>query len=474
MFAHKTVYHKPQPACFAEASESAIPLVLLTAEEFSDWLAGQAADVQRWVRQQRFTAQAGTDCSIPGEQGQVAQILVGVDTLTDLAALARLPAKLAPQAYRLATPLTHEQQLTLALGWGMACYRFTLGRQAEEGSNWPKLQLPAEVLAQAAPVIEAVHYVRDLINQPANILHPDALTEQAQALADTYKADCHVIVGEKLLRQNFPAIYAVGQAGSHPPQLIDLRWGKHTHPKVILVGKGVCFDSGGLNLKPGNSMRLMKKDMGGAAHALGLAKMIMQAQLPIQLQVLIPAVENAVGSQAYRPGDVLTMRDGTTVEIDNTDAEGRLVVADALSFACEQQPELIIDFATLTGAARVALGPDVPVLFTNQDALAGQLAQHAEQTQDPLWRLPLVTHYRQMLDSEIADMTNSAASPFAGAITAALFLQHFVTESITWAHIDLMAWNPTNRPAHPQGGEAMAMRAIFDYLAASFPPATTA
>jgi leucyl aminopeptidase len=468
MFAHKTVYHKPQPACFAETSESAIPLVLLNADEFSGWLAGQAASIQRWVTEQRFTAQADTYCAIPGEQGQVTQILVGVAAVADLAALAILPAKLAQQEYRLANLLTHEQLLTLALGWGLACYRFTLSQQAEQASSWPKLQLPADALTQVIPVIEAVHYVRDLINQPANILHPDALAQQAQTLADTYKANCHVIVGEKLLRQNFPAIYAVGQAGGHPPQLIDLRWGKHAHPKVTLIGKGVCFDSGGLNLKPGNSMRLMKKDMGGAAHVLGLAKMIMQAQLPVRLQVLIPAVENAVGSQAYRPGDVLTMRDGTTVEVDNTDAEGRLVVADALSFASEQQPELIIDFATLTGAARVALGPDVPVLFTNREALAGQLAQHAEQTQDPLWRLPLVAHYRQMLDSEIADMTNCANSPFAGAITAALFLQHFVTEDIAWAHIDLMAWNPTSRPAHPQGGEAMAMRAIFDYLVASF------
>ena len=313
-------------------------------------------------------------------------------------------------------------------------------------------------------MLEAITLVRDLINTPAEDMMPEQLAAAVLALGQTFNADVTQIIGDDLLRQNYPVIHIVGRASTHAPRLIDLRWGDPTHPKLTLIGKGVCFDSGGLDLKPANGMRLMKKDMGGAAHAIGLAQLIMSTGLPVRLRLLVAAVENAVSGNAFRPGDVVRSRQGISIEIDNTDAEGRLILCDALADAATDQPDLMVDFATLTGAARVAVGTEVPAFFTTSDALAQALMDAAVQQHDPIWRLPLHRPYRQMLDSKIADIANSASSPFGGAITAALFLQEFVPDSLHWVHFDLMAWNNRNRPGRPEGGEAMGLRAVFECL----------
>ena len=311
--------------------------------------------------------------------------------------------------------------------------------------------------------VAGIYRVRDLVNTPAEDMMPEHLSDAVKTMAGEFNAKVAEIVGDALLKKNFPAIHAVGRAASHAPRLIDLRWGKSNHPKLTLVGKGVCFDSGGLDLKPASGMRLMKKDMGGAAHAIGLAHMIMSAGLPVRLRMLVPAVENAVSGNAYRPGDVVTSRKGLSIEIDNTDAEGRVILCDALTEAAAETPDLVIDFATLTGAARVALGTDLPAMFCNHDQVAQGLADSAASVHDPVWRLPLYRPYRELIDSPIADIVNSGG-PYGGAITAALFLQDFVPAATPWVHFDLMAWNLRSRPGRPEGGEAMGLRAILDYL----------
>ena len=293
---------------------------------------------------------------------------------------------------------------------------------------------------------------------------PKELAAAARKLAKTHKAQITVTSGDQLLKQNYPTIHAVGRAASDPPRLIDLRWGNVRHPKITLVGKGVCFDSGGLDIKSSAGMRYMKKDMGGAAHALGIASMVMAAKLPIRLRVLIGAVENAISGNAYRPGDVIKTRQGLTVEVGNTDAEGRLVMSDCLTEACREKPEAVLDFATLTGAARVALGTDLPALFSNNDGLAKDLLDASEKSVDPIWQLPLFDDYRGLLKSDIADLNNISTGGYGGAITAALFLQAFVDDKTPWAHFDLMAWNTQSRPGRPVGGEAMGLRAVYSML----------
>jgi len=309
--------------------------------------------------------------------------------------------------------------------------------------------------------------VRDLINTPANDMLPSHLASAAEDVAREFGARATTTVGDDLAK-GFPMIHAVGRASTDAPRLIDLVWGDPAHPKVTLVGKGVCFDSGGLDLKPANGMRLMKKDMGGAAHALGLARLVMANALPVRLRVLIPAVENAVAGNAFRPGDVIRARSGTTVEIDNTDAEGRLVLCDALSLACEEKPAALIDYSTLTGAARTALGTELPALFANDDALAVGIESAGRACADLVWRLPLHAPYKKMLDSKIADFANGSSSPYAGAIVAALFLETFVAAGVPWAHFDIMAWNTASQPGRPEGGEAMGLRAVYAMLAERF------
>jgi leucyl aminopeptidase len=353
------------------------------------------------------------------------------------------------------------------VGWGLGAYQFTRYRTEVQPSA--RLAIPQKCSAAAVQnQVEAIYLIRDLINTPAEDMMPEQLADAMARLAREFGGELQQMVGEELLANNFPAIHAVGRASQRAPRLIDLRWGDESHPKLTLVGKGVCFDSGGLDLKSAKGMRLMKKDMGGAAHAIGLARLVMTAALPVRLRVVVPAVENAVSGNALRPGDIIRTRKGLTVEIDNTDAEGRLILCDALAEGGREKPDLMLDFATLTGAARTALGTDIPAVFCPEDAIASRLLASAEREQDPLWRLPLYQPYRALLESKIADLVNASDSPYAGAITAALFLREFVPEETSWAHFDMMAWNLASRPGRPEGGEAMGIRATFGYLVERF------
>jgi leucyl aminopeptidase len=357
-------------------------------------------------------------------------------------------------------PLTANRIL---LGYGLGSYRFDAYKS--EAAPGPTLMIPADAdAAQIRRLLAGVFLARDLINMPTNDMGPDALESAFRALGAHYKADVSVIRGDDLLQQNFPLIHAVGRASEQAPRLMKLRWGKKGHKKVTLVGKGVTFDTGGLDIKPSSSMLLMKKDMGGAANVMGLALMIMDAKLKIDLTVLVPVVENSISGNAFRPGDIYKSRAGLTVQIDNTDAEGRLILADALALADEDEPDLLIDMATLTGAARVALGPDLPPFFTDDEDLAHSLADSSLEVDDPLWRLPLYKGYEKDINAKIADLTNAPTGGMAGAITAALFLKRFVRKTTSWAHFDIYGWTPGERPHSPGGGEAQGIRAIYNML----------
>jgi len=411
---------------------------------------------------QQFNAKLGEWAVIGDTNGQLVTVYAGLGKGTDAEAIAHVVTKLPAGCYQPEQALSARAHVLWALGQ----YKFDKYKQSEQAPK--QLLVQAKALPAVLAEAEAVFLVRDLINTPANDMGPEALAYVVENLAKTHGAVFDACVGEALLEENYPAIHAVGRAASEAPRLASLTWGDPKHPRVALVGKGVCFDSGGLDLKPSRGMRLMKKDMGGAANAIGLAHWIMSMQLPICLQLLIPAVENAVSASAYRPGDVLTMRNGLTVEIDNTDAEGRLVLADALVKACEDKPDLVIDLATLTGAARVAVGTEITAIFTNDDELASGVSKASETMCDPVWRLPLHQGYTSLFDSSIADLANSAASGYGGAITAALFLERFVESNTSWMHCDLMAWNIRSKPGKPEGGEAMGIQAVFGYLTKRF------
>jgi len=368
-------------------------------------------------------------------------------------------------AYRFANA-PHDARLA-ALAFALGCYRFARYRAAE--GKEIRLEIPAGVDgADLSRIAEGVSLARDLINTPANDLGPAELEEAARTLAARHGASARAVVGHDLVKQNFPLVHAVGRAADRAPRLIDFTWGDPAHPKVTLVGKGVTFDTGGLDIKPESGMRIMKKDMGGAACVLALAHMIMDRGLQLRLRVLIPAVENAISGGAFRPLDIYRSRKGLTVEIGNTDAEGRLILADALALADEEKPELVVDMATLTGAARVALGPDLPPFYTEDETLAAELARCGARENDPLWRLPLWRPYAAMLDSKIADLNNVSTGGFAGSITAALFLKRFVEAAKSWLHIDVYAWTPAAKPARPEGGECQAARALYALLAARY------
>ena len=449
-------------ALLEQRPADAIPLILITENDFGDWLPQQAPSTQRWVKSCGFKAKPGTLCLVPDARQQLACVVCGVRA-GDIWALGGLPTHLPSGSYTLSSEQEPDVLERLGLGWLLGAYQFKRYKEREAFEAW--LALPETCdLAHIRRQAEAIALVRDLINTPAENMMPEHLATAASELAERYDAAFTQIVGDELLRQNYPTVHAVGRASTHPPRLLDLRWGDSAHPKVTLVGKGVCFDSGGLDIKPANGMRLMKKDMGGAAHVLGLAQAIMDAALPVRLRVLIPAVENAVSGNAFRPGDVIRTRQGLSVEIDNTDAEGRLILCDALSEAATEKPDLLIDYATLTGAARVAVGTDMPAYFCTERSLAADLLLHSEHEQDPIWQLPLHRPYRDMLDSKIADIANSSSSGYAGAVTAALFLQEFVPAGVPWVHFDLMAWNIRSRPGRPEGGEAMGWRAVYSYL----------
>lgn len=449
-------------ACFSHASE-AIPLYLLQAAQWEAFLLNQSPQHQAWLRLHNFSAKARQWCLLPDEHGGLSGVCVGIDNVPDLYALSDLPLQLPLGDYRWVYDATPHDLNLLALGWGLGAYQYTRYKTATRAPA--RLSLPAGFdHSRLMHELEASYWVRDLINTPAVDMMPQHLAEAALDLTTRFGGQCHQIVGDDLLIHNYPMVHAVGRASSHAPRLIELRFGDHHLPQVTLIGKGVCFDSGGLDIKPANGMLLMKKDMGGAAHALGLAQLILAQGLAVQLRVLIPAVENAINGNAFRPGDILNSRHGLTVEIGNTDAEGRLILADALTAASEENPALVLDFATLTGAARVAVGTDIAAYFTPDEHLATALQQASDTTQDPCWRLPLFPAYKKMLASPIADLNNAPGSSYAGAITAALFLQAFVPEKLRWCHFDVMAFNVKNSPGKAEGGEAMAVRATYQLI----------
>lgn len=423
---------------------------------------GDAAS--RWCRTQGFTGQSGQLLALPDGDGSVRAVLAGCRPSEGPYALASLPQRLPAGDYALDPRGLALDADQVALGWALGAYRFTRYRKATRAPA--RLVVDAAVQARIAPFAAAITQVRDLINTPTQDMGPADLAAAVRALAERHGAAYREWVGEQLIDGHFPTIHAVGRAAAagREPRLAMLEHGPADAPHLVLVGKGVCFDTGGLDLKPADGMRWMKKDMGGAAHAIALAGLVLEHALPVRLTLLVPAVENAVSGDAFRPGEVITTRAGLSVEIDNTDAEGRLVLCDALALAAEAKPDLVLDFATLTGAARIALGPDLPVLFANRDDLAAALLDAAQATHDPLWRLPLWRPYLTMLDSHVADLANAGPSRHAGAITAALYLERFVPESLPWCHLDVYSWNDGDKPGRPRGGEAQGLRAYFEFL----------
>ena len=395
----------------------------------------------------------------------LAGAVIGIGDALDPYAYAHAPFGLPAGDWQLATDLSADARTALQLGWGLGSYRFD--RYKQPPRKPARLLLP-QADAEALDLLAASLQVRDLVNTPTEHMGPDELEAAVRALAATHGAEVEVVAGDALLAQNFPAIHAVGRASHRAPRLIELTWGEPTHPRLAIVGKGVCFDTGGLDIKPADGMRNMKKDMGGAAHALGLAKLVMARKLPVFLQMLVPAVENAIGPNAFRPGEVLATRQGLSVEVDNTDAEGRLVLCDALTYAAEGKPALLMDFATLTGAARIALGPDLPALFANDESVAADYLAAGEASRDPLWRMPLWRPYLHYLKSNVADLANSGATRMAGCVTAALYLERFVPEGQAWTHVDVYSWNDSTRPGKPAGGEAQGLRAAWGLLRKRF------
>lgn len=445
-----------------DRGQKAIPLHLVDKATYPDWLKSLAAGQRAALAAQGFEG-GGYEHAIVS-QGDEWFAVAGVAEVGALSSwcLAKLAEVLPGGTYRVANAATGK-----ALhGWVTGQYRFDRYRKEAKQTD-PRVLLTTDLKAIAPALAEAgaVMMVRDLVNTPAEDMGPAQLEAEARALAKAHHATLHVVTGDAL-EHDYPMVHAVGRAASrhHAPRLIELEWGDPKHPRVAIVGKGVCFDSGGLDLKPSSGMALMKKDMGGAAHALALAGLIMGAGLPVRLHLLVPAVENAVSGNAMRPGDVLRTRQGLSVEVTNTDAEGRLVLGDALTRASEEKPELIIDFATLTGAARVALGPDLPALFTRQDATAEDMINAGLERDDRCWRLPLFEGYREYLKSDVADIMNSHANGFAGASVAGLFLDRFVGEGIDWAHFDTFAWRPVAKPGRPKGGDALGLRAAWGLL----------
>jgi leucyl aminopeptidase len=444
---------------------AAIPIIFATKTTWSAIARELPEQARQFASANDFTGKPGKCLTLPAPDGKIAQVVFGLEDESsksrDLFRPGALPGLLPPGVYRFANA-PHDVRLA-ALAFALGTYRFGRYRKADR----PDVRLvPPDGIdvADIARMAEAAALARDLINTPSNDMGPEELARAAQALATRFGAQFNCIVGDELVKQNFPLIHAVGMASTRAPRLIDLSWGDPANPKVTLVGKGVCFDTGGLDIKPSSGMLIMKKDMGGAANVLALAQMVMDARLKVRLRVLIPAVENAVAGNAFRPLDIFKSRKGLNVEIGNTDAEGRLVLADALALADEEKPDLLVDLGTLTGAARVALGPDLPPFYTHDETLAESVAAHAKRENDPLWRMPLWPPYDSWLDSKIADINNAPSGGFAGSITCALFLQRFVTDAKSWLHVDIYGWTPSAKPGRPEGGECQAARAIYKLL----------
>jgi leucyl aminopeptidase len=454
------------PVTFAPAGSTSVPLHVIETQMLDSFLAVQPARVAHWVKACGFTGSLGKHLIVPDEDGKPSMALAGYGNAAQRARgrfhLATVASNLPDGIYHIASGLPLDRATEEALGWLLAGYTFDRYRSAQRSTA--QLVAPDGVDATRVEIIAAGEVLtRNLINTPANDMGPDALETACLELAQQHGAKTHVIKGKALLDQNFPMIHAVGRAAAQEPRLIDMRWGD-SGPRLTLVGKGVCFDTGGLNLKPGSSMGLMKKDMGGAATVLGLAHMIMALGLKLRLRVLIPAVENAVSASAMRPGDILPSRKGLTVEINNTDAEGRLVLADALALGAEESPDLMVSMATLTGAARVAVGPDLSPFFTDDAQVANALQDAATRVADPVWRLPFWTPYEADIEPGIADLDNAPKSGFAGAITAALFLRRFAGEGQRYTHFDIYGWQPSAAPARQKGGVGMGARALLDAL----------
>ncbi len=450
----------------ADRGGPARTIQLVDKESFAGWAKRQSAARRSLLEAARFEGKNGFQYLIlPSSRDAEWDVVSTVAKVSELSpwCLAKLAESLPEGTYRLA----EGDPGPAMLGWLLGQHRFTKYKTKDDDQPGPRVLLTKEAveIERTVRLAEATAYVRNLVDTPAADLGPAELEAAAREIAKPFGAKVEVTSGDAL-SQGFPMIAAVGQGATREraPRLIEFTWGKESAPHVAIIGKGVCFDSGGLDIKPASGMRLMKKDMGGAAHALALAKLIMAERLPVRLHLLVPAVENSVSAAAIRPGDVIGSRKGLKVEIDNTDAEGRLILGDALARAGEMQPELIIDFATLTGAARVALGPDLPAMFANDDDLAEELRGAAKEVSDPVWHMPLWDGYDEMLKSEVADLANAADSPMAGAVTAALFLRRFVPEGVSWAHFDTFAWRPAAKPGRPKGGEAMGLRAVFAML----------
>lgn len=447
---------------FDNDKKNALGITPVISTQFTAFLKKCTPKEQAWLKANEFKAASGEICLMPSDKGGLDSVLLGLANKDDLEAFAKCAMKVPEGKYFLDKKIAIEA----AVFWGLAQYRFN---QYKPKPNCPRiLVLPNSQLKEVVALVESTAVIRTLINTPTEDMGPEHLAHALDTLSKKHEALFSEVVGDDLLTENFPAIHVVGRASHRPPRLLRMRWGKAKNPLICLVGKGVCFDTGGLDLKPSDGMRNMKKDMGGAAHVIGLADLIMTMNLPIQLEVLIPAVENAVSGNAYRPGDVISTRKGLRVEIGNTDAEGRVVLSDALTLACELKPALIIDFATLTGAARVAVGLDIAALFSNHQETATTLQMLGEKHNDPIWQLPLYQPYRSLISPDIADLCNSATSGYGGAITAALFLESFVSSKIPWVHFDVMAWNNSARPGKPAGGEALAVRAVYEYLKQRF------
>ena len=457
------------PPIFAAPGTAAVPIHCVTAATWPAVRAGLDAAARAFADAAGFAPRSGRHLLLPAPDGSVSAVLLGLDAEDkpshDPFAPGRLPGLLPDGTYRFADPPLDARLATLAFALG--AYQFA--RYRKRDAKDVRLEIPQSVDGEElSRIVEAVFLARDLINTPANDMRPAELEAAARQVAEQHGAAINSVIGDDLLAQNFPLIHAVGRAAKAAPRLVDLRWGDEAAPRVTLVGKGVCFDSGGLDIKPDSAMLLMKKDMGGAASVLALAQMIMARGLKLRLRVLIPAVENSISGDAFRPRDVYRSRKGLTVEVGNTDAEGRLILADALALADEETPDLLVDMGTLTGAARVALGPDVPPFYTHDEELAVAIARHAHAENDPLWRLPLWPAYDAMLDSKVADLSNIGTGGFAGSIICALFLNRFVAAAKAWLHVDIYAWTPSAKPGRPEGGECQAARAVYSYLAARY------
>jgi leucyl aminopeptidase len=450
-------------------SATTVPVTFVNAATWRDLRERLDARARAFADAAGFEPKAGRHLLLPAADGALAGVLFALEAEEEPSKDLFWPGALAPLlpagAYRFANA-AHDSRLA-ALAFALGSYRFT--RYRKQDGKEVKLELPGNVDGEdLSRIVDGVTLARDLINTPANDLGPAELEAAARALAARHGAEVRAVVGEDLLEQNFPLVHAVGRAAARAPRLIDLTWGEPSHPKVTLIGKGVCFDTGGLDIKPESGMLNMKKDMGGAASMLALAHMVMDRALKLRLRVLIPAVENAISGSAFRPRDVYRSRKGLTVEIGNTDAEGRLILADAIALADEERPDLIADMATLTGAARVALGTEIPPFYTDDDALAAALADCATSENDPLWRMPLWRPYDALLESKVADVNNVSSGNFGGSITAALFLRRFVAAAKAWLHCDIYAWNQTTKPGRPEGAECQAARALYALLVSRY------